>query len=525
MFSKDIVNRVIDGLADLIDNSTNVLIKFFLKLFGVVIAPTLVILGTALHILAEPLAKVLEPIFEFLDRIWDCVYRLGKPIVDFLSYVLTAIIKAIEPALRGFCEGIGSQAELIGKNLGLFVSAVINVLVEFFKGIASNAEAVGAALGRFATAVINVLVEFVRGLASQAYEIGVGLGEFVSEVLNVLKEFVRGIGEKAEEIGAALSRIALGLVSVVTKIVEFAENCVAILVAIIGIIADFFAGLRTKAREIGETIATIQYDFMRGFNTKAKRIGETLAEIALVIVSMLNSIIDKIINIEEMLDKMFGVPWRAFKRWIAGVIYKIGNSSFTVFGKTFKIFEWLIDDWSPEKRSQAEKDSKMTLKFLNEEEAKESNEKFKKKREDAAMQQLNEKVNNAKVKKLLEKLPTLDKINELLKQIHLHYVGPEKTRELLGAVQATLPQINETNEENAQEINETKESAEEKLHEDIAKIFKKKADEFKAALQKRGDLLHGTKLSFEKLWQNIQSQQSVILPNTNRTNFLTIEDK
>ena len=345
-FADNFIQVMIDGFSTFMNGVFKVLFVFFLKLMLGIVFPFMAVVALALYLLAEPLSEIVErvvlPILDKLKDIVKVVLDFLAPIRDFLIDVFKPVFTAISEVLAAFFRGMASVAEEIGRGLGVFVTAVLSVLTLLMKGIASGAFVLGQALVRFATACVNVLALFMEGMATYAKEIGEGLGRFVTIVLDVMCELFEGFKTQARDIGEAIGKVVLGVVNVVGLIVKFAENVVGILVEIVGTIRDFFSGIRSKAKAIGETIGNIIHEFFKGFETNAKKIGEKVSEIVLVaadiILKILKGIDAAMSGLRKFMMMYIVAPLNGLKRWINSKIIAFKNMLWV------PAFEWGTPD-------------------------------------------------------------------------------------------------------------------------------------------------------------------------------------
>ena len=258
------VEKFIDKALKFAKKAVNVLMTHIFAWLLVNVVLIGLLFGFVLKLIAKPLMEILQPIMDFIDSIVGKILDFLKPVRDFLINVFQKVWDIISPVIEAFFTALKPFAAAVAIGLGLFVQSVLNVLKLLMDGIASGAEALGKALVTFATAVVDVLALFMKGLSSQAEAIGIGLGKFVSSCLNVLTLLMDGIGTQAKAIGEAIGKLVLALVEVATLIVDFAKNVVGLLTDIVKIIrkpiqflADFFDGIGTRAKQIGEKMGDI----------------------------------------------------------------------------------------------------------------------------------------------------------------------------------------------------------------------------------------------------------------------------
>ena len=258
------VEKFIDKALKFAKKAVNVLMTHIFAWLLVNVVLIGLLFGFVLKLIAKPLMEILQPIMDFIDSIVGKILDFLKPVRDFLINVFQKVWDIISPVIEAFFTALKPFAAAVAIGLGLFVQSVLNVLKLLMDGIASGAEALGKALVTFATAVVDVLALFMKGLSSQAEAIGIGLGKFVSSCLNVLTLLMDGIGTQAKAIGEAIGKLVLALVEVATLIVDFAKNVVGLLTDIVKIIrkpiqflADFFNGIGTRAKQIGEKMGDI----------------------------------------------------------------------------------------------------------------------------------------------------------------------------------------------------------------------------------------------------------------------------
>ena len=521
--SSDIVAMAANLFSVILDKAKSILFKFFLKLVMTVIVPTFIIIGGAIYLLAEPLKKVLQPILDFVDGMITKAINFLKPVRDFMLDVLRRIFNIIKPALVAFFKGLQSEAKNVAIGLGEFVESVLNVLKSLMDGIATHASEVGKALVELATSVIDVLSEFMQGLSTQAEAIGQGLGKFVTTVLDTLRLFAEGIGTQAEAIGKAIGRVALGLVNVTHLLVQFCKECVGILVAIVGIIRDFFEGIRSKARAIGEMISQIMYHFFEGFNTKAEAIGEALAELVLKTTKLITKLLKGLQSLDRGIKLNVIAPFKALGRKINALrVAGEEKGKFTLFGCTINLFGFLTTGMSNEAKQQAYADQGKSVTDLVSEEQHKLEEQFKAEDEAAALKELNDKIMQKNLQQIIDNLPNIQKSVALIKDLHSHFLGQEKTDELINAIQAMKPQMDQL--ENIQQENADTRNAAETLKNEQEDIEDK--DDNKQSDVTQNDIMSYLQNSFAKLINELNKPTVVPMQiNTAADNMAAIEDQ
>lgn len=448
-FTANFIDFVVNNFKTILDRSFNVLTKFWIKLMMAVILPTLVILGAALYILAGPLMKILQPIMDFVDSLVTKILVFLAPIRDFLIDVLKRIFTAIEPALIGFFKGLASYAEEIGKGLGLFVKSVLGVLTKLMDGIAAGAYDLGKALVKFATEVVNVLSLFIQGIGTYAKAIGEGLGLFVTIVLDVLCKLMEGFGAQAKEIGVAIGKVVLAVVNVVVLLVQFLEEVVGVLVAIVGTIRDFFSGIRTKAKEIGEAI------------------GEFVLESAKILVSLVKTVSD----IGRVIDLYIVAPIKAFKAQIETAATLMAGGKWPLKGIGLAI---LGRDPSAEELEKAQQNKNKSFEDYLKEQQDKMNANFAAADKAAELDKLNQKIQQSKIQQMLDNIQVIDNIFALVKEIHMHLLGEEKTTATI-SVQAVKPNLDQLN--NIQNQDQT-------AKDNLAQNLNEEKQQFNAAVKK-----------------------------------------
>lgn len=479
-------NNFIDYLANnfqtLLNKVYGVFVKFWIKLMIGVVVPTLTIIGAFLYLLAEPLMKILQPILDFVDNLIGKILDFLAPIRDFVLDILKRIFDAIEPALVAFFKGLASVAEKVAIGLGLFVTSVLNVLKLLMDGIATGAFALGQALVTFATSVINVLVLFMKGLSTQAEAIGKGLGKFVTVCLDVLTALMEGFGTYAKKIGEAIGKVVLAVVEVVALLVQFLKECVGILVAIVGTIRDFFEGIRSKAKAIGEMIGTIIYNFFKGFNTKAEMIGEAVADFVLETAKLMTKIVRSINNISRIIDLYVVAPITALKIKFRSGLAKLADYDgwgSSVTSALANAFGW--GSLSKEEQQEARDAQNKSVGDLIAEQMQKTKEKFAAEDKAEELAKINAKLQQQKIQQMLDSIHVIDDIFTLVKELHTHFLGEEKTTAAL-SIQAIQPNLEQLENIQTQD-QQAKDSLQQNLEQEKQQVSKpKKQDNFKDVL-------------------------------------------
>lgn len=446
-FVDNFVNVLIANFATFMNGVFKVLFGFFLKLMLGIVIPFLLVVGLALYLLAEPLMAILQPIMDFVADLVHTILDFMKPVRDFLLDVFKAVFEIIRPALEAFFKGLASVAEQVAIGLGKFVTAVLSVLELLMKGIASGAFELGKALVKFATAVVNVLALFMEGMSEYAKAIGEGLGRFVTIVLDVLCWLMEGFGTQAKAIGEAIGKVVLAVTEVVELLVQFLKECVGILVAIVGIVRDFFEGLRSKARAIGEIIAGCIYDFFDGFRTNAKAIGEKVSEIVLVMADIMLKIlkfIDKAIsNVMKFIRMYVVAPINGIRRKLRTFQLQLSRDfviKIPTFNRngTWKPWKWSIEwnefhpfdfmtaGWTPAERQQAEEDEGKSVSDLVKDEMDKMQKKIDEEEKAEQAAELAKKLQQKKIEDMLNNMKMIEDMSNLVKEIHAKMIG-EKT--------------------------------------------------------------------------------------------------
>lgn len=499
-FCDNFVEYLAKNFKTLLDKIFKVFVSFWLKLMLEVIAPTLVILGACLYLLAKPLMDVLKPLLDFIDSVIGKVLDFLAPIRDFLLDVMKRIFDAIEPALVAFFKGLAAVAEQVAIGLGLFVTSVLNVLKLLMDGIATGAFALGQALVVFATTIVNVLALFMKGLSSSAEAIGRGLGKFVTVCLDVLTLLMEGFGTKAKEIGEAIAKVVLAVCNVVALLVQFLEECVGILVAIVGTIRDFFEGIRSKAKAIGEMVGDIMYNFFKGFNTKAEAIGEAVAEFVLETAKFMTKIMKALNNFNRIIEMQLMAPFKGLQLKFRGGLAKMADYSGWGSGVVHGIanaFGW--GSLSKDEQEEARAAQTKSIKEIVQEQQAKLKARYDAEDKAEQLRKLNDKIQQQKIQDMLNSIHVLDDIFKLLKDIHAHLLGEEKSTAAL-SVQAVQPNV-----EQLENIQNKEQETKDNLQENLEKEKQQAAQQMKQEQKpKNQDNFKETLMSYlEEKFKNV----------------------
>ena len=541
-FVTQFADNVASHLQDILNKIFSKVVKFWLKLMVTYVVPILVLVGAALYLLAEPLMSILQPLMNTIEDIFGKILTFLEPIRDFVLKTLKSIFDLIEPALIAFFEGLASVAEPVAVGLCLFVNSVLKVLTLLMKGLASGAFALGKALVILATMIINTLTLFMKGIKPFARAIGEGLGIFVATVLDVLCFLMNGIKQSARAIGEAVGKVVLALVEVLELLIMFLENCVGILVAIVGSVRDFFEGLRSNARAIGEMLGTVVLNFFKGIDKHAKKIGEAVAELCLVTAKILIKIVDFFFDFKRAFETNVVVPFNALRRKLNVLKVKAAETEFSYpngfdvnlnpfnfhFSLTYgvwKPFAWLTGGMTQSEIDIAKFDKDKSIMEMQAEELQKMEEKFNEEDKAAELDNLRTKLNEDKMKQMVENIHIVDELFQLSKSLHSFVKGEDSTEAVLAAVKTTVSDLNEVEqiELNDQQV---KTDLQNQLQEEKQESVDQMADGKKTEAEFLKSLISYLTQNFNTVFDKVKNPNINVLPvNINSdTNVAAMED-
>ena len=497
---EDVISRVEEVFADyigylaknfkkLLDKVKSVFVKWWLGVLIEIIVPTLVIIGALLYLLADPLMKILQPVMDFIENIVGKILDFVAPIRDFLLTVLKGTWDIIKAPFEGFFRGIGKVAESLGAAIGKLVIGIADFTVD-------------------------VLMPFLRDVVLPV----------LGSILNVVKLFFDGFSSIAAEVGKAFGELVVAIAKVAKQIVDFATEVVGLLTDIVKIVrkpiqmlADFFDGLGSKAKEIGAKVGEVvlvALDIIKGILEKIRDNMDGLINLVrLYVVAPIQGIQRKMRGLMvELAEKFsFKIP----------VIRWVGLSKGGLECKLEEVhpFKFLTGGMTEEQKAEALADADKSVSELIGDEMGKMQQKIDAENKAKELDELNRKVQQQKMQTFLENLNVVDDIYRLVKDIHTHLLGEKKTAETLAA-KAAIPAFKKL-----ESIKEQQAQQQEGLGDQLEAQKAEAAGEAEASAGRGPDLFGFLEKKFAAVMEKLDNPAVIPMPLPDRTvNYAGMED-